>query len=66
MENVDVGKLRKEIAHDRLKSYYFTGKSATQEEIKEVIKRVKEQMYNMTADDFVPASEYWQSLEEKL
>jgi predicted acetyltransferase len=66
MDEETAAKIRKEIAHDRLKAYYYAGKVAvSQEEMKDVIKRVKEQMRNMTADDFIPASEYWQFVEEQ-
>ena len=66
MEEEAAAKIRKEMAHDRLKAYYYAGKvTVSQEEIKKVIKSVKEQMRNMTADDFVPASRYWQFVEEE-
>ena len=66
MDEETAAKIRKEIAHDRLKAYYYAGKvTVSQEEMKEAIKRVKEQMRNMTADDFMPASEYWQFVEEQ-
>lgn len=67
MDEETAAKIRKEMAHDRIKAYYYAGKViVSQEEIKKAIKSAKEQMRNMTADDFVPASEYWQLLEEKL
>jgi phage-related minor tail protein len=66
MDEETAAKIRKEIAHDRLKAYYYAGKVAvSQEEMKEAIKRVKEQMRNMTADDLEPASRYWQFVEEQ-
>ena len=66
MDEETAAKIRKEMAHDRIKAYYYTGKAPiSQEEMKEAIKRVKEQMRNITADDFVPASEYWQFIEEQ-
>lgn len=66
MDEETAAKIRKEIAHDRLKAYYYAGKVAvSQEEMKKVIKRVKEQMRNMTADDFEPLSKYWQFVEEE-
>ena len=66
MDEETAAKIRKEIAHDRLKAYYYAGKVVvSQEEMKEVIKRVKEQMRNMTAGDLEPASGYWQFVEEQ-
>jgi len=54
---------------DRVRAYYFVGKSGvkaitTKEEINEAIKRVKERMRSMTAKDIVSADKYWQFIEE--
>lgn len=66
MDEETVAKIRKEIAHDRIKAYYYAGKVVvSQEEIKKAIKSAKEQMRNMTADDFEPLSKYWQFVEEE-
>jgi hypothetical protein len=66
MDEDTAAKIRKEIAHDRLKAYYFAGKVVvSQEEIKKAIESAKEQMRNMTADDLEPASKYWQFVEEQ-
>ena len=66
MDEETAAKIRKEMAHDRLKAYYYAGKVAiSQEEIDKAIKSAKEQMCNMTADDFIPASKYWQFVEER-
>lgn len=66
MDEEAAAKIRKEMARDRLKAYYYAGKVAvSQEEIKKAIKSAKEQMRNMTADDFEPLSKYWQFVEEQ-
>lgn len=66
MDEETAAKIRKEMAHDKLKGYYFKGKVVvSQEEMAKCIERVKEQMRNMTADDFVAASKYWQFVEER-
>lgn len=50
---------------DRVRAYYFLGRTVTtKEEINEAIKRVKEHMRSMTAKDFVSADKYWQFIEE--
>lgn len=65
MDEETAAKIRKEMAHDRIKAYYYAGKVAvSQEEIKKAIESAKEQMRNITADDLKPASKYWQFVEE--
>ena len=66
MDEETAAKIRKEMAHDRLKAYYYAGKVAvSEEEMSKCIERAKELMRNMTADDFEPLSKYWQFVEEK-
>lgn len=65
MDEETAARIRKEMAHDRIKAYYYAGKVAvSQEEIKKAIESAKEQMRNITADDLKPASKYWQFVEE--